>query len=437
MAALNSSGLQISPTQAPTVKLRGSCHACALSKLKCSQDKPTCARCAKRGTTCQYLASKRAGRKQGSRTGSLRSPIKTDHRPLSLENGDSKDLLAASTQIMQYALQQDRSLGALRSSHYHQGTPSYPDSVPSLLSSAGTTTSATTPLTFNNHELDGFYASPMSLSLLGGPDIDYFPVNDADLKDFDAFSDPIPFFTPESSMPMLEDNLVKQFFGPNIETSLRDLSSSPSTAEAFNLRSLTQCSCFGRLLTLLRKLFPGSGCNTTYSEDGDKPFLPTIQQVITQNERTIQEINQTLNCYGSHDGYTLSVLALAVFKVLDWYGAVANDPAVYEDSPTCSDQIDRKPTIIAGYKLEGEDQGRMAAQLVLSELHRVQRLVKILFQRLKDHGSRDGIPGEANGVGAGGHPFVLPLSLLDHLAAGLRARLRCLSGEIVEHLRRG
>ncbi|EAU31626.1 predicted protein [Aspergillus terreus NIH2624] len=45
-------------------KLRGSCHACAASKVRCSKEKPTCSRCSKRGTTCEYLITKRPGRKQ-------------------------------------------------------------------------------------------------------------------------------------------------------------------------------------------------------------------------------------------------------------------------------------------------------------------------------------------------------------------------------------
>lgn len=47
-------------------RLRDSCHACAASKVKCSKDKPTCVRCTRRGTTCQYFATKRPGRKRNS-----------------------------------------------------------------------------------------------------------------------------------------------------------------------------------------------------------------------------------------------------------------------------------------------------------------------------------------------------------------------------------
>lgn len=49
---------------APTgIKLRESCQACAMSKIKCSKDKPQCNRCTEKGTVCQYLVTKRTGRK--------------------------------------------------------------------------------------------------------------------------------------------------------------------------------------------------------------------------------------------------------------------------------------------------------------------------------------------------------------------------------------
>ncbi|KAL4935848.1 hypothetical protein BDV06DRAFT_233901 [Aspergillus oleicola] len=436
MAALSAPG--ISPTQPPTVKLRGSCNACALSKLKCSQDKPTCARCLKRGTTCQYLASKRAGRKQGSRTGSLKTPIKTDYQSMDVEDDeDRKDLLEASSQLMQYALQQDRNLDAYRGTHHHQRTPSYPESVPSLLSSAGPATSATTPLTFGHPDFDGFLASPVSLSLLETPEVDYFSGMEVSFRDLNGFPDPSSFFPTGEPMPMLEDDPLKPPCVESSPLSQSNLPSSPPTPATSNTGSQIQCFCFARSLSLLRELFPNPSltCTTATATTEKKTVTPTIQQVITQNEQTVQEIGQVLQCSCSQDGYTLTILALAVFKVLAWYGAVAQVSPIPESNAT-AEQVDRAPVVIRGYHIEGEDQGRMAAQLVLSELHRVQRLVNTLFQRLKDQGSRGNLLVGPSCF-ANGHESALPLQLLDKLAVDLGVRLRGLSSEIVEQLRRG
>src|SRR5947208_442156 len=62
----SSAGRRSTAPAAP--KLRDSCHACASSKLKCYKEKPTCSRCAKRGITCEYVATKRGGRKHENRS---------------------------------------------------------------------------------------------------------------------------------------------------------------------------------------------------------------------------------------------------------------------------------------------------------------------------------------------------------------------------------
>ncbi|KAL4784958.1 aflatoxin regulatory protein-domain-containing protein [Aspergillus varians] len=437
MAALSAPG--ITSIQPPTVKLRGSCHACALSKLKCSQDKPTCARCIKRGTTCQYLASKRAGRKQGSRTGSLKTSSKTDHRSTTSVGGsdEQNDLLEASTQLMQYALQQDRSLDTYRGNHHHQRTPSYPESVPSLLSSAGPATSPTTPLTFGHPDFGGFLASPASSSFLDAPDVDYLSGTDVSFREINRFLDPSSFFP--SGEPMLEDSLLKPPFTANSPIPQTHPSSSPPTPAISNIESPPQCFCFARSLALLRGLFPDPSvlCTDVTTDDRNCTNPPTIQHIITQNEQTVQEVSQMLLCPCSQDGYILTIQSLTVFKVLAWYSAVAQDSVIPEDGQTAAERVDRAPAMVRGYHLDGEDQGRMAAQLVLSELHRVQRLVGTLFQRLKDQASRGGLLARANGIDTSGHETGLPLHLLDKLALDLGVRLRGLSSQIVDRLRRG
>jgi hypothetical protein len=158
--------------------------------------------------------------------------------------------------------------------------------------------------------------------------------------------------------------------------------------------------------------------------------------VITQNEQTVSEIGQILDCYCSQDGYTLTIITLTVLKVLAWYSAVAQESRASDEQQIHADQIDRAPVIIGGYHLDGDEQSRMAAQLVLSELHRVQRVVNTLSERLRNQGLQNDLSGRPDGACLNGHESVLPVHLLDQLAADLRARLRGLSGQIVDLLRR-
>ena len=52
-----------------TSKLRDSCNACAMSKIKCPKERPSCSRCESRNVSCSYSFTKRPGRKpeNGSR----------------------------------------------------------------------------------------------------------------------------------------------------------------------------------------------------------------------------------------------------------------------------------------------------------------------------------------------------------------------------------
>jgi hypothetical protein len=48
----------------PRKKLRESCNSCAVSKVKCSRDQPTCKRCEDRGIFCLFSPSRRSGKRR-------------------------------------------------------------------------------------------------------------------------------------------------------------------------------------------------------------------------------------------------------------------------------------------------------------------------------------------------------------------------------------
>ncbi|KKK27049.1 hypothetical protein ARAM_005675 [Aspergillus rambellii] len=448
-------------TQLPThgmIKLRGSCHACAVSKLKCSQDKPTCVRCAKRGTACQYLASKRAGRKHGSRASSVRNPLRTNRNADPAGRDGGGDVLAAPMQFMQYALQQDRNLEGLQEQDDPKSTCH--DSLSSAKSSSAPTASVTSPLSFPV-DLDSFLGSPMSLSLLDGPEPQYFGASEIDIRDFGRFFDPDSCLISDNLHAAAHDE--RRVTKPPTPDALIPPPSGVSDSDTFAQRfqnspksdaSYLQCFCLVRSLGVLKDLFPTSleGCTTASLDDQESANqIPTIQEVITKNEQAIWEISQLLECDCSQDGYILMVLTLAALKVLAWYrAAAAQDPPLFEDRQHWGrrpppEQVVRAPAVIRNYHVDGEDQGRMAAQLVLSELHGVQRLVNTLYQRLKEQGMRDVQLATPEDITAEGRDFLseradpspVPVSLLDRLATDLRTGLRSLSAEIVGALRRG
>lgn len=186
-----------------------------------------------------------------------------------------------------------------------------------------------------------------------------------------------------------------------------------------------------------------------------------MQHVVAKNKQTLEAIQVMLECpcSGADNSYLLAVISLVVLKVLGWYKAAVQDlpvamwtqqqqPAAGNSRkrdadkdptrerrrrPAChAERVLQAPAVIDGYRLDGDDQARMAAQLVLSELHRVQRLVNVLGSRLKQ--GPEGGGGNSGGGYPGDTPFFSP-AWFGQLETDLRKRVRNLSLEIVDMLR--
>lgn len=239
--------------------------------------------------------------------------------------------------------------------------------------------------------------------------------------------------------------------------------SSTSDAHSYQGSHPTEspCFCLIRALGLMKQLFPSpsTACTNSATPGLDKSTtLPTIQAVIAKNERTIEAVSTMLQCSCSEDGYLLAIMSLIIFKVLGWYAAAARQtPSVGDgndrvQSPRSfssgylshSEQVILGSPVVGSYRLDGEDLTRMAAQLVLSELHRVQRLVNQLSTKLKMQAAKNGgmvntpISSASENAENAESETTSSLSavMLDQLEVDLRKRLRSLSLEIVEGLRR-
>lgn len=447
-------------------KLRDSCHACASSKLKCYKEKPTCSRCAKRGLTCEYVATKRGERKHNK--GNSTSENNNDKN----NNGNSTSSSAAKAIDVPA-----QSLPALGGWFTPTTTISNSDRLPSpdiTLSSGSLTSSNSSSLFSNlltpeeqampsavadlNTDFDDFFASPLSFSVPDISDTDmlgqshFFSTgidgcNNASSNPFDAF-------------PAFEDTVSEllNFSNPRFppDNGVYPVSET-HTYQPITRAAESPCFCLVQALGLMQQLFtnPSTTCTISSTQGFEKAVnSPTIQTVISKNEHTIEAVSQMLQCSCSQDGYLLAIIALIVFKVLGWYAAAARRAPLPSDdhgadSPRTSiqrfsshaEQVFQDPAVVAGYRLEEEDSTRMTAQLVLSELHRVQRLVNQLSATLKVQATKNagGIDSPKNlGFETTESDLALPLSavMMDQLEMDLRKRLRTLSLEIVEGLRK-
>ncbi|KAK1751365.1 aflatoxin regulatory protein-domain-containing protein [Echria macrotheca] len=501
-----------------STKMRDSCNACAVSKIKCSKEKPVCARCTKRGQRCEYLATRRAGRKHEPRPP---KPVPSSSSASCAGRDNSQDVddgsdarssvqvaISSPTKIAGHFTSEswdvcmtDALAFPSPSDALSNGTtPRLPpeDTAPWGILSSVLLHSRPNDMFATQEPFSEPYASPnrlfKSLSTDNVKETSTNEANPFDDGDFSALligdasiilgdgdlDNPEAFEIPATWDPPSSPSLSSPSSLPSSATSnavtLSHVSARGSPSDERDLSSTVPPApaagspgcCLIRALDLLKTLFPRSASCTcqdagsaTDSHNAQHHQIPTIQHVISENKQTLEAIQAMLQCtcFDADSSYLLAVISLVVFKVLGWYKAAVKDlPGASGDSSTWGDalkplrrdstrsdassrnsalcnrrrmschaeQVLQTPAVIDGYRLDGDDQARMSAQLVLSELHRVQRLINVLASRLK----RDDAELDLSDA-----PFFSP-AWFGHLEGDLRKRVRTLSHDIVEYLKR-
>ena len=427
-------------------KMRESCHACAASKVKCHKEKPICARCRKRGVACEYILTKRAGRKKSSRASNTTDVSQAPPRSSSSTSSDINTTFISPTLIQ---------------SSPNPHTSTNPQITRNLLSHTDPAWSPTFTPEFDDFSTPpNYFAVPdtFHLEFLNQHHTDFSGV-DNDLLDANSASN---FFMSEDTFSPI-DEAFSEFPTPSKPLTPPNSRASP-TSDAQSLQKFSSeasCRCLIRALGLLEQFLAGPRACTPSKEQPNEDAtrqLPAIQSVIAENEQSAEAINNMLLCECSQDEYLLTIISLIIFKVLGRYAAAAHETLDTDDNRSLnkthpshqqpplghSEQVARSPSFVGSYSGDGEDQSRMAAQLVFSQLDRVERLVNLLSQRLKDHGTRNETVNTPRSVNDDketplGKSSASPFSaiMLDQLDADLRKRLRAVSSDITDLLQRG
>ncbi|KAL5344601.1 hypothetical protein ACLOAV_010293 [Pseudogymnoascus australis] len=172
-----------------------------------------------------------------------------------------------------------------------------------------------------------------------------------------------------------------------------------------DITDTSPCECLMQALDLLRKLSSGSSSPRTAFPSPDTTevrrtvYSGSAQIVILENKQIVEAVGSDLACSScADDSFLLMVLSMIVLKVLERYASVAQaQPHKTGKSEAEADKPARLsinissggddwmsvPSHAHSGSYDGSGSGRMAFQLVLSELHRVQRLVNQLSPKLK------------------------------------------------------
>lgn len=462
-----------------TNKLRDSCQACAMSKVKCPKEKPNCSRCGSRGLTCEYIFTRRPGRRRDARRQS-NAGSSTKFSP-SIDAENSLPVAKNTVEALQPTVE---ACFLSRGMSTPVGSDYYLDMSPQSLSIPASPRPdhvfAPEPSNvFSVMEEANMFSAWEDFGS-DGNDLDFMSAMDS------PFGTGIPVM---DSIGMTEahndiGSLLIPPHGINIDVQSSEISSSGGpisassriTAYTADIQVLatghsgvtratdtSACGCLTQSLDLLKTLSVQPVSQTGLSVSDPNEAHNTLaygspSSVLTENKQSIEAISATLTCPScAGDNFLLAVLSMTVLKILDRYATAARG----QSSGTKSSDLGAEKasrlsnSILASNKdqMTGPSQtynrphgrGRKAAQLVLGELHRVQRLVNQLSPRLKRSMEAETRSMEPELELWGGQKMawgydrgtVAPFSAttLGQMDSDVRNSLSALSSEIINELR--
>lgn len=498
-STINASTSGPANTYTTVPKLRDSCVACAASKVRCHRQKPSCSKCVARGIPCKYVRSKRGGRNPapraesqadttGSSTGSSTSSRK------GRDSGGSE----TGTSVERESPQLDLPLSSARWVGGVTVPPDPPFPMPTTMSMFINTKSSSITVS------DPLGLSPSVGGLTGlESDADEFVSSASnfdyglDLGDLDPFS--MVFNEHSDNEISLLGNLTtasdSKACSPPL--SVTDPQCSVRPPFGFNSDILQNinatelqgwpCECSTQAAALVKQYLTDPSVMSSPSSGTSTPTTQ-IQPIIFQNKQAIETIEAVLQCSCSRDCYLLVMLSMILLKVMDSYAEASNNKHtafgritvntrandiggddVDERGSTSSDQhkslgrlrpLQTPSPASYGHKKhspisfssgsENVGSARSSMHMVLGELHRPQRLVNQLSERLKaeetkgsgcdtSSSHRESGLDKCSILGGGAHPcssFLFSDSLLRQLGLDLRRRLQNISQEIRQALKR-
>lgn len=429
------------------VKLRESCESCAVSKVKCSKNKPTCARCAERGTTCQYLVTQRTGRKaRGGSKGNASSHGTIEPLPIypsfpQLETLSPGDLFLDSP-FTALDPRLDDFILASRPLSPSFSRPVASGSNQNTFQNQPDESSVVAGYTSNHKSVDVPLQSWENLLCTSSTEMDLDRFEHYGLADLAGACSSIPT-TPQLSQSSDTATQSPRPESDCVETALQFISQLPCPQE-FPL----QCTSLSTITT------------TGYGHDHDHQatcLLPSPQTVIDKNKEAIEAIGDMLQLPCSQDGYFIILVSLVVSRVLSRYAAVArggfystleNDSEQSWSLSSAPSSSHRSSSSAAPERVHSgpplkrrEEIDPKTAQKVLNELYQVQGLIDKLALRIQQCEKRNRtfggevFPLDNSNDTTSLSAFPFSSTVLNQLDTELRKRIRVLSLELIDRLR--
>ncbi|KAF2189341.1 hypothetical protein K469DRAFT_701981 [Zopfia rhizophila CBS 207.26] len=393
-------------------KLRASCDACAASKVKCSKEHPSCARCTSNGTTCIYGLSRKHGKPGRVRK---RNPDGTAKVPRQRSSPNSKEFnkfrvraepllpdAETSNNTWTPAAEYDYQMSSNES--YPSPTFSFMDDIlnPQPTSPVDCRQTVEPELTFEDP-----FAKRESLQLHAPSPSDFQALKDfiggGVVHPMDYSFNTVESFVPDQSEP---PQSPMGSIGSNFNPLREGVAMPPS-----------HC-CYSLAHSTLESLhFPrstsSSGSTPESTSTSDTSNTQSLDSVLSATKTAVQNILQLLSCPCSSDPHLAMLYSSIASKILTWYQIAAGlktvtppTPALTTASspslsssrfsssmstPSASSAVGIKlqPLKIGAFEFDEQDQEALRRQVVLRELRKCGALVEALANWSTPEGERE------------------------------------------------
>nr|A0A4P8DK24.1 RecName: Full=Transcriptional regulator dmxR14; AltName: Full=Dimeric xanthone biosynthesis cluster protein R14 [Cryptosporiopsis sp. 8999]QCL09105.1 DmxR14 [Cryptosporiopsis sp. 8999] len=406
-------------------KLRDSCHACARSKVRCPKQKPSCSRCEARGTTCQYFFSRRPGRRRET----SKSPNPEKQIAIGSSHANNRN---------------SPSFSSTRST--------LPSPIASDSNSNFTQPQNSSITTVHNGPENSIESPCWEDFSCEFSDTDFvMPTIDTPFDLSPAYSGSVVQEMNDTAPFPLSSSRISMGTTPSGKSSISSYSQilpsiTPTTTPVAHISS---CRCLATALDLLKTL--------SLAGLADADSLVSAPIILAENKQSIESVNNLMACpLCSGDSFPLTIFSMIALKILERYAVAARTqhqgtrPQEAEGTVEIkladivisnNEDQTRLPSHSNIVCCDDKTQARAAAQLVLGELHHMQRLVNQLSSMIKRSAERDGrkleiLNGYNDSIDSGNSMLAsFSASTLELVESDVRKSLRSLSTDIIKELR--
>lgn len=346
-------------TKAEPRRLRASCDACYLSKVKCGKETPTCARCLNHAQVCTYSPSQRVGKPRRLRE-EHQSRNNITHDSNTTKASSSRSASDASVHPPPYSWNVNFDPSVTSSASrvnldgdmsmlWHRTFPAAEGERGSFIDDASYTSSIPSP--------------PNSLSTPVESVFDYQIASQGPSCTPERMSNPMHHQQQQSlisnELMLLHDDLPQLYF-----PQLQDLPHLPENSPHLN------CNCSTNTFDILRTLHEQSS-NTAFD------------RVLAANKSALNSVSVILTCPCRRDSTSIMTLAVAITKIMSRYQSIGHP---YAKSVTATDAVESPattplatPITLGAYRLDSAEGEQIKKQVILSELRKVDGLL-VKFQ---------------------------------------------------------